>query len=483
MTASTREGPLSRPAAPVAREVRRRVLVVAGSFPPSAAVGAQRTLRLLHQLDPRAWDVTVLTLSPETYRSGTPIDERALDRVPSTVRVVRAPALRPFERLGGRIRGRAPAAEAPAARQSGRADRPRRTAGWLRGLRRAAQAACALPDRDASWILPAVSAARRLYRSDRPEVIFSTGPPYSAHVVASLLARLWNRRWVAEFRDPWARAPWREDRYAFEHRVWAMLERAVVRRADAAVFVTRANQREFVEHYGPGVIPRFHVVPNGCDPSDFAALIRRPPEDRFIVLHAGSLYGGRSPLPLFRAIARGCTAGLIDRARFRLRLIGRVSMPGVDLRREVVSLGIGDVVEFIPHVPRGVALQAMVDASVLLVLQPVTKVSVPAKLYEYLATGRPILALAEADGDTAATVLASPAAVVVPPADEDGILAAIVRLQSESAEGASVDPAVYDGMRRAAEVAGLLRAVADGPGAAVSAGSRTVVAAAGSEGR
>jgi glycosyltransferase involved in cell wall biosynthesis len=290
----------------------------------------------------------------------------------------------------------------------------------------------------------------------------SSGPPFSAHLVGAGLARLLRTPWVAEFRDPWARAPWREDRFQFERSTWSFFERMVVNRADAAVFVTHANKADFAEHYGEPPARRFHVVPNGCDLSDFEGLTRRPQPDRFVLLHAGSLYGARSPLPLFRAISRAIAAGRLDRDRFRIRLLGRVSIPGVDFLGEVRALGLDDVVEFVPHVSRRAALQEMLDASALLVIQPVTRVSVPAKLYEYLSTGRPILALAAADGETATIVRQSPAGVVVSPSDEGAIMDAISELFAAGAPGAATDPAVFDGMRRAAELTRILQSVAAG---------------------
>jgi glycosyltransferase involved in cell wall biosynthesis len=125
----------------------------------------------------------------------------------------------------------------------------------------------------------------------------------------------------------------------------------------------------------------------------------------------------------------------------------------------VRQLGIADVVEFVPHVPRAEVLQQMVDASALLVVQPVTKVSVPGKLYEYLAAGRPILALAEPGGETAAVVRQTPAGVVVSPDDEDGLRRALEGLVSGGRRRVESDPAVYDGALRAAEMAATLRLV------------------------
>ncbi|HEY0872602.1 MAG TPA: glycosyltransferase family 4 protein [Vicinamibacterales bacterium] len=440
----------------------RRVLIVTARFPPDGAVGNLRTLRLLKHLAQTGTEQEVLTIAPWTYRSGTVIDSARLDQVPPTVRVIHAPALRPVARLARLLR---PSRTRPSRNGKGPANvaavspPPNTFQGRLRRLRQAVTAALTLPDPEVSWILPAVLKGFLRGRSAAPDVIYSSGPPFSGHIVASILSALLKKPWVADFRDPWARAPWREDRFAFERGAWSIFERFVVSRADAVVFVTRANRDDFAEHYGEVIARRFHVVSNGCDLSDFDGITPRSNPERFVLLHAGALYGARDPSPLFRAVAACIATGDIDSARFRIRLIGRIGIPGVDLGSLVRELGITDVVEFLPHAPRVEVLQQMVDASALLVVQPVTKVSVPGKLYEYLAARRPILALAEAEGETAAILRQSPAGVVVAPDDEEGLRKALRDLVKKGRRVIDTNPSIYDGARRADEIAAILRLV------------------------
>jgi glycosyltransferase involved in cell wall biosynthesis len=140
-------------------------------------------------------------------------------------------------------------------------------------------------------------------------------------------------------------------------------------------------------------------------------------------------------------------------------LVGRIGISGVDLGNLVRQLGLEEVVEFVPHVPRAEVLQQMVDASALLVVQPVTKVSVPGKLYEYLAARRPILALAEPAGETAAVMRRTPAGLVVSPDDEHGLRRALQTLVAGGRRLVDTDPAIYDGALRAAEIAATLHQV------------------------
>ena len=389
-----------------------KVLVIAYDFPPHGAIGTMRTLRVVRRLGERGWRIDVLTGDPLTYLPGTPIEKQLLERVPDSVRVFRARAWRGASALRNILRrvrphgeraGREASATEVSALPTTRRSLARRVAHTLTST-------LAIPDKEAAWILPAVLSG---LRAGRPDIVYSSAPPWSGQVVARILAAWWGCPWVADFRDPWARAPWREERLAFTKRAAQSLERQVVERASAVLFVTRANRDEFSAYYGAEASGRFHLVPNGCDPAELERVAPAPRSDVFVLLHAGTLYGSRNPMPLIEAVARGINRGVIDRGRFRLRLLGKVSLT-TDLAAECRRLNVADVVEFVPRVPREDGLREMVSASALLLLQPGTTVSVPGKAYEYLAAGRPVLAIAE-EGETAELVRASGVGVAVRP--------------------------------------------------------------------
>jgi glycosyltransferase involved in cell wall biosynthesis len=441
----------------------RRALVVAYDFPPHAAIGTMRTLRVVQRLVEEQWDVTVLTSDPRTFRPGTPVDEALMSRVPPSVRVVRAGAIRGFEALKGIVRKgngasgvKTGTASAPAAtRKAGRS-----LAGRAIDL---ADATLAIPDSESAWLLPAVTRAIAACRRARPDVMYSSAPPWTGQIVARELARVLRCPWVADFRDPWSRAPWREGRLDFVRRANVALERSVVMRATAVLFVTQGNLADFAAHYGPEISTKFHHVPNGCDPSEFYHLEPTPRDvDRFVLLHAGTLYGARNPLPIIAAIARAIANGRLSPDTFRLRLLGPVNL-GIDLEAECRRLGLERVVEFVPRVTRRESLREMLSASALLLVQPGHAVSVPGKFYEYLAAGRPILSLAD-EGETADLVRGSGLGVSVrPDAGTDAIDAALLSIL-EMASRPYAPPALslYDGRVHAAAAVRILGDLARG---------------------
>ena len=464
---------------------RPRVLIVAYDFPPHAAIGTMRTLRVVQQLVRANWDVTVLTSDPRSFRAGTPHDDKLLASVPPEVRVVRAGVWRGFEALKSvakRSAAGSPAATA-GARPASAAAAPaaRKKPGLsIRGAVDLVDAMLAIPDNESGWIAPAVMQGIAACRGARPHVLYSSAPPWTGQLVARMLAGALRCPWVADFRDPWSRAPWREDRHQFALTAARLLEGAVIRRADRVVFVAQANRDEFAGRYGAAVAGKFVVVPNGCDPDEFARVERPQPtsDDDFVLLHAGSLYAGRTPEPLLRAVATAIRRGIVDPGRFKLRFLGTVGLQSTDLPRLCRELSLEAVVDFVPRVPRSESLRAMMSASALLLLQPGHSVSVPGKVYEYLAAGRPILAIAE-EGETADLVRASGIGVSVGPNDEARIVDALSAVQKIAASGPLQTPAreLFDGITRAADIAGVLESmVADRNGARSVIDARRTVA-------
>lgn len=395
------------------------VLVIAYCFPPHGAVGTLRTLRLVRRLCQDGCTVTVVTGDPATYRPGTPVDRTLLDAVPEEVRVIR-------------VRSRLP-----------------RLAGLL-----------ATPDRDVGWLVPATRHAIAVCRASRPDVLYSSAPPWTTQVVARVVAAVTGVPWVADFRDPWSRGPWREDRPVSQKVINGWLERTTVKRASALLCTTDNQRDELVGHHGRWLESRIRVVANGCDPAELEEVAASASLRPHVLLHAGSLYGARSPVPLLRAIAALAGQGDIRPGGFTLRLLGQVALNGTALDTTVRDLGVRDFVELRPRVGRSESLREMAAASSLLLLQPEHPLSIPAKAFEYLAAGRPILAVTDG-GATSDLMRASGSALVVASDDQAGLERALRALVVGGWTPSSPAPRdLYDGGRRAAEMSAIVQEAA-----------------------
>jgi glycosyltransferase involved in cell wall biosynthesis len=272
-----------------------------------------------------------------------------------------------------------------------------------------ARSLLSFPDDFGVWSIPAVVTGAQAVRRFRPDVIVSSSPHPSAHVVGGLVSRWTRVPWVADYRDLWSGNP-----YAKHGRVRRgverHLERALLDSARSITTVTAPLARSLRERFGSPTRP-VHDISNGFDPDEWRDIPwSADPDGRFVLLYAGVLYGGTRDLtPVLHSLARLVKAGVIDASTVSVDLYG--DDPGA-LASTAARLGIGSVLRPLGRVDRSEVLRRMREAAVLLLpLDPDPSLR-PAKVFEYVAAGRPILALGEADGAAAQVVRAVHAGVV-----------------------------------------------------------------------
>jgi glycosyltransferase involved in cell wall biosynthesis len=237
------------------------------------------------------------------------------------------------------------------------------------------------------WIPTAVTQARRLIERHNIAAILSTSPPVSTHVVALWLKRRYGLPWVADFRDPIEDSPFRGLCYD------PALERAIFRHADVCI----ANTDTLAEVWGKrhsDAAGKVTVIWNGFDPSEKIPPAHPRLRQRKVLAHIGSIYGGRTPTLVLDSLRRLIRSGRLDPGSVGVELVGDlsdVSLAGYsDLRENGFVRCAGR------YVPRSEALQFMVDADYLLLLDTNAKgtgMQVPAKLFDYLRSGQPVLAV------------------------------------------------------------------------------------------
>ena len=353
----------------------------------------QRTLRFAQHLPKYGWRPIVLTAAPRAYQSAA-VDVG--NELPADLRVERAFCLDTARHLS--LFGRY----------------PRRLA---------------VPDRWATWRSWAVRKALKLTRAEAIDVLWSTFPIATAHLIGLEVARRTGLPWVAEFRDPMWQGDYPPDPVI--NRSWLGLERRTLASASRIVVTTPGAIDLYRERYPQTPRKSLLLIENGFDEETFARLSPAQPHPvdparPFTLLHSGVIYSKeRDPTQLFEALARLKRAGRLTSRQFRLVL--RASGNEADFKQRVVNAGIDDLVSFLPATDYLEALREMRDSDALLLLQASDCNSqIPAKLYEYLRAGRPILALTDPVGDTARAVQRAAAGHIARLDQADGIAQALM---------------------------------------------------------
>tara|TARA_R110002074_G_scaffold264692_4_gene436835 strand:+ start:2706 stop:3917 length:1212 start_codon:yes stop_codon:yes gene_type:complete len=333
-----------------------KILMIAADYPPCLSAGVQRTYHFSENLYKAGWQPLILTAHPRIYQK--------LDNV-----IQVSEGIKPYVK-------RAFAADA-----SVHLAIKGKYFGFLEN-----------PDKIASWYYHGWRLGLKMIKEHQPDVIWSTFPVSTAHRIALKLKQKTGIKWVADFRDPLHSHC--DDNYKNISQKAKDIDKQTVEQADILVFATQNMAELYKKAYPMQPAEKFHVIGNGYDESLFEGLERTEPvDDVFTLLYSGGLYPhGRDPVPLFHAIAQLVEEGKLEKDKFLLKFRG--AGDGAAYISLLSELNITKMVQFLPSVPYKDSIQEMKNADGLLVLQGKTfNNQIPGKIYEYIATGNPILGL------------------------------------------------------------------------------------------
>ena len=246
-----------------------------------------------------------------------------------------------------------------------------------------------IPDPRCLWIGPSVKFLTKYLKEHPVDVIVSTGPPHSMHLIAQKVARKTGLPWIADFRDPWTRM------FYFKHlpltskarRKHTALEKGVLDSASAIVTVTKPLQKEFGEMTGTPV----HCITNGFDEEDFRQVIE--PDGFFNITHTGLFAEDGNPETLWKVLADKCRESQEFSNLLRIRLIGKTDKK---ITESIVACGLAENLRELGYQTHQVATAEQMGASVLLLPQrkePEYKAVLTGKIFEYIASGHPVLGI------------------------------------------------------------------------------------------
>ncbi len=366
---------------------KKKVLIITYYWPPSGGSGVQRWVKFCKYLPDFGWSPIVYTPSnPERPA----IDHSLLHDIPNEVSVIKQPIWEPYQLYKKFVGLKKDEKLGSALMKSGN-ERSifHDISVWIRGN-------LFIPDARKFWIAPSVRFLTNYISSNPVDVIVSTGPPHSLHLIAQHVSEKTGTPWLADFRDPWTNIDFFEDLNlsSFARRKHHRLEKNVLTAADKLTVVSNTMKMEFSEITDTEI----SVIPNGFDAEDFPDFDYKPNEF-CTISHVGMMTPTRNPQIIWEALRELADENTEFNQRFRLQLIGKVDASIIEL---VHQKKLSHLVQFKEYVPHDQIINVEQSSEALLLIinnTPNAALLLTGKLFEYLAAKRPIVCITPVHGD------------------------------------------------------------------------------------
>ena len=423
----------------------KKILFLTINFPPNPSVGTHRVSKILKYLDQSRFKIYVLTLKEKYYDLDSGAASGDSKKIPDSVDVVRsdrsdltyaftkAKSLFRKSRLKrkNRIKNTGPAINY---NQLSKINTPSKKGiiSVVYNVRDFIFAIFEFPDKYIGWMPNAVRQGIRLVKENKIDIIFTTAPPHSLFLIAMIIKRFTGAKLILDFRDPWALSRW-DKGSRFKYFLEKRLEKSAVKAADLLLFVTENLLEEYANNYAWTGQDKFKLFSNGFDPDDFKSITLQKESNttqngimRFV--HLGTLYKKRNPVTLLQAVAELIDEGKVNPKTLQIDFIGFVAKELRGIHNEIQKWKLENVVRFFPPVSFAESIQTMYEADGLLLIQPGTDLQIPAKLFEYMYTRKPIFAVAEPDSATERAIRGGQLGVFAPSQDVPEIKKALLEM-------------------------------------------------------
>ena len=371
---------------------KKKVLILTYYWPPSGGAGVQRWLKFVKYLPKYNWSPIVFTVENGEY----PVLDNVLnDDIPKDIEVIKSSIWEPYgfyKKLTGRKKNDKI--------NSGFLSEKKKSVFfekfsiWVRGN-------LFIPDARKYWIKPSIKLLKAYIKKNQVDVIISSGPPHSTHLIANNLAIFFKIPWIADFRDPWTNIDFYNDLMLTQ---WAdkkhiKLEKLVLNNADITLTIGKTLAMELKDLGAK----RVEIIENGYDSTDIKQSTHSL-DDKFTIAHIGSFTPSRNISSFWIAISELLKEDESFLNLFQLKLIGKVDISVFESLKEYE---LDSYVNHIPYLTHDLVINEQMKSHVLLLMvnnTPNAKGIVTGKVFEYMASGRPTLVIGPIDGDVSEIV-------------------------------------------------------------------------------
>ena len=364
-----------------------KVLIVTYYWPPAGGPGVQRWLKFVKYLRNFGVEPVVFTAQNPSYPI---IDESLKNDIPEGIEIIKCPIFEPNGILSKL-----------------RKNNTQKSMGFLnpnpsfieKGMLYI-RANYFIPDARMFWVRPSVKKIEKYLKANKIDVIITTGPPYSVHLIGLQIKEKLGIKWIADFRDPWTSVDYFHllplTQKSLE--IHLRLEEKVVTTADGVLMVSNHAMRKYKDK-----AKTIQVITNGFDDDGNRKENKLALAPKFVLTHIGMMNSERNPKKLWEVLSEISLENDEFKRDFVLRFIGKIDdTVSQDLKNSAI-----ETIEKISYVPHPKAKQYQQESQVLLIVvnnYPSAKEMIPGKTFEYLQARRPILGIGPTDGDLAAIV-------------------------------------------------------------------------------
>ena len=379
----------------------KRVLIITYYWPPSGGSGVQRWVKFAKYLPKEGWQPVIYT--PENPELTT-IDKTLAAEIPLEAEIVKTHIFEPYG-IYRKLMGKGSSTDLKALTSAGSDGNEVNPVNggkksWKQKLSLYIRGNFFIPDPRIMWVRPSVKFLKSYLRKHPVDAIVSTGPPQSMHLIGLELSKATGLPWLADFRDPWTKI------FYFKHLELTprseakhqALEKKVVDGATRVIAVSPMVKMDFEAITSTPV----ELITNGFDEEDFNDPFEA--DEYFNITHTGLFASDGDPEILWKVLAAKCQEDKEFRKLLRIRLVGKTDQ---EIVNSIETAGLGPNLVNLGYQSHEVAVREQRNASVLILplrKEPEYEAVLPGKLFEYLASRRPILGIGQTDGAMAQVV-------------------------------------------------------------------------------
>ncbi len=377
----------------------KKVLIITYYWPPAGGPGVQRVLKFAKYLPEFGWQPIILTVKNGEYPA---IDETLVEEIPECCKVYKTNSIEPSF-LYKKFTGMSSDEAIPVATLT------EKKTSWKMKLAHWIRLNLFIPDAKIGWIPFAVKEGKRIIKKEKPDLIFSSSPPPTVHLIAKKLAKSSKIKWVADFRDPWTEIHYYEnqERNKISQKLDSKYEKEVLNNVSV---ITTTSQLYIEDDFAQKVSSKKCInIPNGYDEEDFKVFDykQKNQNKEFTILHLGAVGKERIPYNLLKCIRELIDSNKIKKELIRVIFIGNVEE---SFKKIVKGYNLTNLIRFIKYLPHYDAIEMATRSDILLLLITQSENNrriLPGKTFEYLRLNKPILALGPEDGEVARILIDS----------------------------------------------------------------------------